>query len=292
MIITNKFGLPYIYEEAIRKKVFRPSYEKERDKNSFGVTRLIDSPWIYHLRDLHDDEIEMDVIDEFFAFRGSIVHQILEGVRIPNVLKELYLHYDHESGVTISGVIDIVTPDVLMDYKVKSVNSAFYFNELARLNNEQQINLYVYLFKKVWHYFPCGDLEICQIFFDWVRKKAKTDQSYPQSPFQRYAVKAWPDAVAEEYLNKRIELHCSKDKIPLCSPEERWQRPTVWALMKEGNKRATKIFASEDEIPRELKKSFYIEKRNGIDVRCIDYCNVNKFCEYFQDTYGADYESG
>jgi len=60
---------------------------------------------------------------------------------------------------------------------------------------------------------------------------------------------------------------------------------TVWALMKDGQKRAVKIFQNQDDIP-DVGKSYYIEERKGIDVRCVDYCNVNQWCEYYRNVYG------
>ena len=284
MKITNKHSLPEIYEEAIRIRFEQNKIR--RDKPSIGITRLIDSPYIYHLRDIHDDEIEMDVIDAFFAFRGSMVHQILEDVRIPNVQKEAYIQYQHKSGYLISGVIDLITPSELVDYKVKSVNSMFYFNSFDALNNEQQLNCYAYLFEKVWSFFPCKKLLIRRIFFDWVAKKAKYESGYPQSPFKEYECERWTKDKTENYIDERMELHLRTSNIPICSPEERWQKKTVWALMKDGQKRAVKIFQNQDDIPN-VEKSYYIEERKGIDVRCVDYCNVNQWCEYYKDTYGG-----
>ena len=145
MIITNKFNMPEVYCEAIRRKFSRGPTDAGKERKSIAVTTFIDSPFIYYLRRLHASELEMDVIDAFFAFRGQMVHQILEDIMLPNVIKEMWLSVKHKSGMNIGAKIDLILPGEIHDHKIKSVNSAFFFNAFANLTDERQVNIYNWL---------------------------------------------------------------------------------------------------------------------------------------------------
>jgi hypothetical protein len=288
MKITNKYGMPPIYVEAITRKFYKSPLDRDRERTSIGVTTLIDSPWIYFLRRKHEEEMEMDVMDAFFAFRGSMVHQILESVRMPNVVKELYLQVKHESGLNLSGVLDLwdMKEKSMDDYKVKSVNSAFYYNAFDQLNNEHQCNIYRWMFYMASGVVPIETLNIRRIFFDWVQRSAQNDANYPQSPHKVYEIKVWPLPEIADYINERMLIHTMTENIPICSPEERWQKQKTWALMKAGNKRATKVYREPTTLPEGYDAKIYsIEEREGEDTRCVAYCNVNRWCPYYNDTY-------
>ena len=84
------------------------------------------------------------------------------------------------------------------------------------------------------------------------------------------------------------------DLLPLCTPEERWAKPPKFAVMKNQNKRATKLFDTEEEAQsfidfhsRNSKDKFFIEKRPGTDGKCSEYCSVCEFCDYWRENYGV-----
>jgi len=72
----------------------------------------------------------------------------------------------------------------------------------------------------------------------------------------------------------------------LCTDDEVWRRDTKWALMKKNRKSAVKLFDSEEEAEKRLvsekSKQFYIEHRKGEAIRCERYCNVQTFCNQYQ----------
>ena len=57
--------------------------------------------------------------------------------------------------------------------------------------------------------------------------------------------------------------------------------------MKNGAKRATKLFGTEQEaiayVADASPEGLRIEQRPGADVRCDNYCNVNKYCQWYQN---------
>ena len=124
---------------------------------------------------------------------------------------------------------------------------------------------------------------------DWQRSKAKFDPTYPQIPFLSYNVPMWSNSIVTEYIFDRIAVH-AQDPPPECSDEEKWKRPTTYAVMKLKNKRATRVLDTQEEaeayilaIDEKKRKEMHIEKREGACVRCEDYCIVKNFCPYYKE---------
>jgi hypothetical protein len=70
-----------------------------------------------------------------------------------------------------------------------------------------------------------------------------------------------------------------------------WEKPTVWAVKKEGNikakalyetealaQEAVKLFAEKDP-----KSNFIIEVRPGERTRCANFCSVSQYCQQYRD---------
>jgi hypothetical protein len=103
----------------------------------------------------------------------------------------------------------------------------------------------------------------------------------------------WDIKTTENYISERIKLH-EQVPAPECTPEEKWERPTRYAVKKKGRKSAIRVFDNKLEAELELdnqeekakakKKNdkFSIEVRKGENVRCENYCVVNKFCPYYK----------
>jgi hypothetical protein len=89
--------------------------------------------------------------------------------------------------------------------------------------------------------------------------------------------------------------NCEKadDEIPPCSPEERWERPSKFAVMKEGRQRAVKLYENESEArarAQELGAGYFIEHRPGESVRCQNYCVCSGFCNFCRENVAAETE--
>ena len=96
--------------------------------------------------------------------------------------------------------------------------------------------------------------------------------------------------------------------LPLCSPEERWQRTADYAVYKGTSSRASKVFkttnysstkktreAAELYIVNHAKgKEMKVVKRETESKRCLEYCDVCEFCPFYkslmQQIEGARYE--
>jgi hypothetical protein len=90
----------------------------------------------------------------------------------------------------------------------------------------------------------------------------------------------------ETYIQLRLKAHGDAQHVlPLCSPEERWERPAKFALTKVGNKRATSLHdtreeaqAAQDAIIAETGKNYLVETRPAEAIRCQQYCSARPVC--------------
>jgi hypothetical protein len=145
-------------------------------------------------------------------------------------------------------------------------------------------------------------VERCQfvaILKDHSRTDARRDAGYPQGPLYVYEFAVTPQALQEieafiaakvaEY--KRYNDMLDDDDIPPCSPEERWEKPTKYAVKKEGRKTAVRVLDSESaaqNMVAELGKGHYIETRPGESVRCQGYCSCCDFCNFYREHIKAE----
>jgi hypothetical protein len=101
---------------------------------------------------------------------------------------------------------------------------------------------------------------------------------------QTFTVPLWSNEVAENFLFERVRLHLKAEAgedLP-CTPEERWERPTRFAVMKQGQKRAVRVFDTCGEAEGHVTKGgLYVEERPGSSVRCESYCRVSSFCPQY-----------
>ncbi len=93
------------------------------------------------------------------------------------------------------------------------------------------------------------------------------------------------------FIRQRLEMHRDAKvhhdlgyPLPECSPEERWQSETIYAVKREGRKTAIRVFKSIDEA-NELaqKEKGYVETRPGEPKRCTgNSCGVAASCEPYK----------
>ncbi len=285
MKLTNKFNLPQTFVNVLK----RPTYSKGRA--NLSVTQLINSPKIVSLTKLFEDEIEEDVADMVWSVFGSAVHKVLEHGKDDNHLIEERIHAAID-GWNISGAVDlqVVHGDGIgiRDYKTTSVWAVM--NE--KIEWEQQLNIYAWLVEHVKR-TPVKDLGIVAIIRDWSRREAGTREGYPEAPIKEIPIKLWSMQEREAFIKQRIALHSAcefameaDEDLPPCTPEEMWERPTIWAVRKTGNVRAKSLHESEaqaNEAAQKLGKGFEVEVRPGERVRCANFCPVNAHCKQWRD---------
>jgi len=273
MKITNNFNLPESLVNIIKKDIREPK------DGEMHVTELVGSPLIRKLRIKHWNELEEDVSDRLWALLGTSVHYILEKGAPEDAFGEEELTA-HIGGITIIGKSDLYHNKGIEDWKVTSVYS---FLLGMKPEWEAQQNIYKWLWKE--NGFPVETLNINAILRDWLKSKILTDSNYPKIPFQSMKVNVWNYHSTIKYILNRIVLHAEKPP-PECTPGEKWTRPTTYAVMKVGQKKAKRVLSSNELAEEWLSyqenlKDLFVEERKGTNVRCESYCSVKNFCPYY-----------
>jgi len=275
MKLTNKQGLP----EAIVNAVKNDSYSA--GNSDISATRLISPPQQVYLQKEWYDKIEEDVSGRIWSLLGQSVHHILErAANYSDIVEERY--FTEINGWNVSGQVDLISKDALYDFKVTSSWSVLNGHKIEW---EQQLNVLHYLADDP----DVEELKIIAILRDWSKSNAMRSRDYPRSQVIELDIPLWTKEEQEEYVKERVVLHQRaqlEHEYPKCSPEERWQKDDVWALMKEGRKSAVKLHSSEESVEEHLENmdnKHYIEFRPGESIRCKDYCSVNKFCNQYKE---------
>jgi hypothetical protein len=286
MIITNKMNLP----EALVKSV---SVRRHNDPGRLSATTLLNGIKQILLTDRHWDDLSDDVADRFWAIIGTAVHSVLEHEGV-NEFTEEFMSYELD-GVTVTGRIDNynMKDGIIADYKSVSVWKVK-FHDFSDWH--QQGLIYAWLLHK--NGFKVERCQFIALIKDHSKRDAKRDFQYPQKPMYVYEFAVTSEGLAEieAFIKEKIAAYkqyreMPDDGIPPCSPEERWEKPTKYAVKKEGRKTAVRVLDTQDEAEKmsaDLGKGHYIETRPGEQVRCQDYCLCCEYCDFYRDHVKAE----
>ena len=233
MKLSNVHGLPQAVVNAI-------SYFQKPSKDVLRVSELINAPMQKRLRMKYWNLIVEDASDRIWSLLGNAVHYILEKGAPDNAFKEERLRHKID-GVTVSGQSDLWCNGEIGDYKTTSV-----YAFLLGIKPEwiAQLNVYRWLWEKAG--FKTNSLKIHAILKDWNSQKAMLDPKYPQIQWKTVDIPLWTMKETETYIRKRVALHTMKNTL-CCTDEEKWTRPTTYAVMEEGAKRARKVCTTMGE---------------------------------------------
>ena len=303
MKITNKTKLPQAFVDFARSDKYT------KGPADISVTSLIDSPKVRIMKEHFNDQMEVDAVDMVWALFGTAVHTILESSKATENIITEERQYSKIDNWVLSGAIDrqeIKDNQVsIYDYKVTSVWSLIF----DKPEWERQLNCYAYLVEKE-KGIKVKDINICVIARDWNRRKAEQDPSMPQSPIQIKRVPLWSFDSRARYIKDRINKHQQaqadfdlENQFGKCSDEERWKKSDTWAVKKQGQKRALRVFSNEDEANKYMewhnetekaytkKTNLEIEIRSGEYTRCKgNYCSVAEFCNQYQGDNNGEQE--
>ncbi len=276
MKVTNKFNLP----EPIVEAVANDGYSS--GDADMSVTTLLGPPRKAALDHAHADELVEDASDRIWSLLGQSIHTILERANKTGIA-ERRLSITIE-GWKISGGMDLVCKDhVLSDYK--TVTAYKFKGGGAPIEYEQQLNCYAEILRQNGE--EVAGLQIVGILRDWSKLEARRDANYPQSQVIVVSVPMWTRERAQAFLLERVILHKqARISLPECTGEERWARPTVYALMKKGRKTAVKLYDKENDAAAHASTGadIYVQTRVGESIRCSAYCSASKWCTQFQAT--------
>ena len=287
MPLTNSLNLPKPFVDAATSD---HRYKPKR----YSVTEVLGGTCEAVLKRRHAGEGEEDVADRVWQLFGSAVHKILEEAEsTPDQLQENWLSVpvgDYE----LSGIFDLYddSTKTVTDWKTCATWKVI-FGDFE--DWRQQTLLYCWMLRKLGIMAVRG--EVVAIMRDHSMRKARTERDYPAHPVVRIGwdfdgedfmaaeadVERWFDEVREQ---ERLP----DDELVVCSPDQRWHKPDKWAVMRKGQKKAVKLFESEEKAmgfmdwladqPSNKGRGLYIEFREGEDTKCESYCPVAQWCPY------------
>jgi len=261
----------------------------------FSATELIRPSLMVRLQRQFADDIEVDVIDRIWALQGQAMHHILErggGMKASDYEVERRMFLDNGK-VKISGQMDVYYPklQLIQDYKVTSIYAV---KSGPKDEWVQQLNILAFLAMN--NGIRVTRLSVCALLRDWRLSEARRDtRQYPREKVVVLDIPIWPMEKTRGYVQERIASHQKAlgaktlREVAPCSMDERWERVTKWAVMREGAKRALKLWPTKAEADAHAEraaalvpKGCYTECRPGLRVRCDGYCEVAPFCPDYQ----------
>jgi hypothetical protein len=177
---------------------------------------------------------------------------------------------------------------VICDYKTASVNKVK-FGDFHDWYMQGMVYAWILTRNK----FPVTQCRFIALLKDHSKTEAERDRQYPQTPVfvyefpvkqsELFTIGAYVRSKAAEYEKY---LGTDDDAIPACSSDQRWERPSKFAVKKEGRVKAVRVFDSQEEADAkvaELGAGHYVETRKGESLKCAHYCLCSYFCNFCQE---------
>ena len=292
MKYTNRHNIP----QEIINAVHNDNYS--RGKATISATGLLQPPRIRLLAQEHYDKLTIDVSDEIWKLLGQSVHTILERANenSEDIITEQRM-FAKVKDWTVSGQTDSidVKSNTLKDYKVTSVWSIVSALKEGKIEWEQQLNIYAYLYKQTTER-TIDQLNIIAIARDWNKNQyLRSGGDYPPSPVTVLNIDLWSDEEQEAFIKQRVSIHQEaevdyliNDKLPLCTDEERWRRKDTYRVEKKGRKTAVRVLDTQEEADEYIgghkdSKLLKVVEAKGECVRCANYCDVAEFCNQYNE---------
>lgn len=289
MKYTNQLNLPDFVCHALQNSDYVPADQP----NPISVTTLIKPPHIIQLEKKYYDEIEIDYKDLMWSMLGQIGHAIvsrLDGFKnIDNYSVETRIgeivEYTNRFGKTESayfnGQYDIfdIPNGILYDNKFTTHYSVL--NNKPKEEWVEQLNLLAWLLRRKG--YTVNQLKIVA----WLRDLTAADKfkyDKPDNDIVIVDIPMWTDEETTSFLIDRLRYHSVESTG--CTEAERWAKKPKYAVIKIGGTKALKLYDSMDDAYNNRRDGYTVEYRPGSDGRCQYYCNVNKFCSYYQEKYG------
>jgi hypothetical protein len=276
--LTNKLNLPLPLVQAIAND----NYSGNR-VSDYSTTGLLKPPRIAALQRQHKEKLVEDASDRIWALFGQVVHTIIERAATNELVeKRLFMEI---AGKTVSGQIDLYQGDTLWDWKTTSIYSG---KDGAKAEWVQQGNINRLLCAE--NGIQVKRIQYVALYRDWSQMAAARKTDYPDKQIEIFNLEVWPLQESREFVEERIALHeAAKVQLPLCTDEERWAKPERWALMRKGQKRALKLYETEELATKAITddKKQRVEHRPGEQTRCLFYCPVSAYCTQFRELVEA-----
>ena len=297
MITTNNRKLPKFVEDFNTHFMWKKEYTVDK----YSVTELLKAPREYWLTRRHYSELKEDLTDVWAALIGTMLHaaveQMVEGEHVAYPLGtevEKKVQTKLPYGITVSGKIDLSSKTSLTDWKFGAASSLFGF---PHPEWEEQLNVYRLL------YYMETQILVDNLFVnaaapDWRPNEwNKTD-----FPAKQFVIPVWDIPEAKEFLTERVQKFAlnedfSDNSLDYCTTfadvgekNECWEKPPVFAVHRNKNKTASKLFKIMEETEMYIKDradftydTFKIVCRPGVRTKCDRFCRASHLCNQYEE---------
>lgn len=279
MIVRNTHGLPRALVDTVTRRV---PPEDRREGADISVTELLGPPRIKQLRDRYYDEIDTDASDMLHALMGTAIHALI--AKTPHSVSSLRLFarwFGFERSWNVSGEIDLIEDGILWDFKPLRAAAVF---DGPKEEWVQQLNVYRMLAEE--NGIRVFGLKACPYIRDFTPVERFRNSKYPIASMISMDVPMWSTEKARAFIQYRLQAH--EEHMPMCTMEERWQKPHEFALMCHGNQRAISLYKKREDAEYQMNarkqanpgRKFWVVERHAESLRCKHYCNFWKFCDH------------
>ena len=244
MKIVNTRNIP----EALFKYLSQDSYDYSAKGDSLSATEILNPTRVVVLKRKYGEELVMEAADRLWQMLGNGVHAILEKEKGIEKIERLKWVIE---GREISGKWDRIINNQITDYKVTSAISVMYKSREKEW--KEQLSIYRFLYFKNKGILLDSKGFIVALLRDWNEKELKNSK-YPKENAVQIELKLMSIEDTEKFLSEKVLAIIKAEglddvALPECSDEERW-----W---------------------NDYKKVYN---------RCEKYCDVNKYCNQYQET--------
>lgn len=287
MIITNRSRAPEPILNAIKNDPYDKGTDpKDGKRADFSVTELIDSARLGVLKFFHPDQLTSDVALMRHSLYGQLIHLLLERAATVGdlVSKRFYIDIEVDGNTyKVSCEIDRYSVEKhLQDWKF--VSTFKFKGGVVPDEYQAQLNLQAEIMRR--NGYEINGLDSVPLYKDYLDAAAERGGDYPPNWFEVIPVTMESPTEVTVYLTERIRAHVeARVALPLCSPEERWATPAVYAVMKPGRKAALRLYDSKEEADEHAAKErggVYVVSRPQRYKRCEKYCPAASFCVQYQ----------
>lgn len=278
MVLSNELNLPQALVDACDVSPHNAPDTVSATTLKSGVREIL-------LTKRHWEELTDDVSNRIWQLFGTAVHALLEKESANTFVEE---KFEKQVGkYKVTGRLDCydMKNGIIVDYKTATVWK-YKFADYSDWRFQGLV--YAWLLKQ--QGLEVKECQFIMFFKDFSKTKAKLEADYPKRPVEVYRFKVTDkdlEEIEQKIISKVKELEenelVADDDLPICSDEERWAKPTTYAVMKKGRKTAIRVFEKEEDADLMLKDcddNFFKQKRNGESSKCMGYCPCASYCSF------------